>query len=238
MSKTAYNSALAGWKDYLRTQNKGRPFILIGHSQGSFTLRQLIASQIDPNAKLRKRLVSAILLGGNVLVKTGKNVGGDFKHVPGCRTPSSLTCVIAFSTFNAAVPAKSLFGRPGAGLGAAPPKGTTVLCDYPGSRQLSTVLPSVTFAPKSTIGGASAGIGYPAFSVHTTWVQFNDAWTGGCSSADDAHVLRITDRPGAAHLHAIPDATWGLHLADANIALGKLVSIVAQEITAYNKRHA
>ena len=133
-----------------------------------------------------------------MLVKKGKTVGGDFKHVPGCRTSSSLSCVIAFSTFNAPVPAKSLFGRAGAGL----------------------------------------GIGYPAFSVHTTWVQFNSAWTGGCSSADNAHVLHITDGPGAAHLHAIPDATWGLHLADANIALGNLVSIVAQEITAYNKRHA
>ena len=238
MGNIGYASALSGWKDYLRTYNKGRPFILIGHSQGSLTLRKLIATQIDPNPKLRKRLVSAILLGGNVLVKTGKTVGGDFKHIPGCRTASSISCVIAFSTFDAPVPAKSLFGRTTGGIGQTPMKGTSVLCDYPGSRQLSTVLPSAPFAPASTIGTASGGIGYPAFSVKTAWVQFDNAWTGGCSSANNAHVLQIQDRPGAAHLHAIPDATWGLHLADANIALGNLVSIVAQEMTAYNKSHA
>ena len=164
--------------------------------------------------------------------------GGDFKHIPGCRTASSISCVIAFSTFNAPVPANSLFGRPGGPLGGRPPAGTTVLCDYPGSRQLSTVLPSQPFAPTSTIGIASAGIGYPSFSVHTAWVEFDQAWTGSCSSANNAHVLRVTDQPGAAHLKAIPDATWGLHLADANVALGNLVNVVAQELKAYNKRHA
>jgi hypothetical protein len=235
MSNTAYQSALAGWKDYLKTYNKGRPFILIGHSQGSFTLRKLIATQIDKNAKLRKRLVSAILLGGNVLVKKGKGVGGDFKHIPACRRAKSTSCVIAFSTFNAPVPANSLFGRASAALGETPPKGTTVLCAYPGAHALSTVLPSEPFAPSSTIGIASAGIGYPAFTVHTTWVEFDHAWTGGCSSANNAHVLHINDRPGAAHLHAIPDATWGLHLADANIALGNLVGIVAQEMKAFSR---
>ncbi len=236
MSAIAYNSALAGWKDYLRTYNKGRPFILIGHSQGSLTLRKLIASQIDPNAKLRKRLVSALVLGGNVLVKQGKNVGGDFKHIPGCRTARSISCVIAFSTFNDTVPAKSLFGRASGGIGHTTTKGLSVLCDYPGARQLSTVLPSEPFAPATTIGGASAGIGYPSFSVHTAWVEFDHAWTGACSSANNAHVLRITDRPGAKHLSAIPDATWGLHLADANIALGNLLGIVAQEMQAFSRR--
>ena len=235
MSNTAYQSALAGWKDYLKTYNKGRPFILIGHSQGSFTLRKLIATQIDKNAKLRKRLVSAILLGGNVLVKKGKGVGGDFKHIPACRTAKSTSCVIAFSTFNAAVPANSLFGRPSSVLSTGVPKGTAVLCAYPGAHTLSTVLPSEPFAPSSTIGIASAGIGYPGWRVHTTWVEFDHAWTGGCSSANNANVLRINDRPGAAHLHPIPDATWGLHLTDANIALGNLVGIVAQEMKAFSR---
>jgi hypothetical protein len=36
--------------------------------------------------------------------------------------------------------------------------------------------------------------------------------------------------------HAIPDATWGLHLTDASIALGNLVDIVRQQIAAYAKR--
>jgi hypothetical protein len=31
-------------------------------------------------------------------------------------------------------------------------------------------------------------------------------------------------------LNAIPDATWGLHLFDAKIALGNLVSVVRSQI--------
>ncbi len=62
--------------------NHGRGFVLVGHSQGADVLRLLMARKIDRNAAVRRRLVSAILLGGNVLVKAGKKIGGDFQHIP------------------------------------------------------------------------------------------------------------------------------------------------------------
>jgi hypothetical protein len=34
-------------------------------------------------------------------------------------------------------------------------------------------------------------------------------------------------------LTATPDAGWGFHLADANIALGELVNLVRRQIRAY-----
>jgi hypothetical protein len=34
---------------------------------------------------------------------------------------------------------------------------------------------------------------------------------------------------GAPTLRAVPDATWGLHLVDANIALGNLTDDVTRE---------
>ena len=42
-------------------------------------------------------------------------MGGDFKHIPGCTKPKQIGCAIAFSTFNAPVPADAVFGRPSAG---------------------------------------------------------------------------------------------------------------------------
>src|SRR5262249_40537961 len=36
--KIAYKDVLAAWNDYLKHFNKGRPFVLIGHSQGTFHL--------------------------------------------------------------------------------------------------------------------------------------------------------------------------------------------------------
>ena len=40
-----------------------------------------------PRKGVRKRLISALLLGGNVAVPEGGDVGGDFKHIPACRKP-------------------------------------------------------------------------------------------------------------------------------------------------------
>ena len=109
--EVAYNSALRAWKTYLRKYNDGRGVVMIGHSQGTFILRSLIANEIDPSRGLRNRLVSAILLGGNVTVADGSDAGGDFDHIRACHSKTQLHCVVAFSTFDAQVPADSLFGR-------------------------------------------------------------------------------------------------------------------------------
>jgi hypothetical protein len=236
MQRIAYQSALAGWKDYLEHYNHGRPFVLIGHSQGSFTLRKLIAEQIDQNAKLRHQLVSAILLGGNVLVKKHHVAGGDFKNIPACQAATQLHCVIAFSTFNAPVPQDAIFGRVNGSLGAPPDPTLKVLCAYPGDSHLKTIIPTQPFAPGTTIGAATTAVGFPRPNVPTAWAELDHAYTGGCSSAGGANVLQIADNPNAFHLRAIPDATWGLHLTDANIALGNLTHIVKRETQAYVQR--
>ena len=94
-----YLDVRAAWRDYLRHYNHGRGVVLMGHSQGSFLLRRLVTKEVDPKPAVRKQLISAVLLGGNVTVKQGKDVGGDFKHVRACRSRSQTGCVISFSTF-------------------------------------------------------------------------------------------------------------------------------------------
>ncbi|HEY3186121.1 MAG TPA: DUF3089 domain-containing protein, partial [Solirubrobacteraceae bacterium] len=111
MRERAYQDVRSAWRDYLRRYNKGRGVVFVGHSQGSFVLRRLIAQEVDAKRSARRHLVSAVLLGGNVLVRQGKDRGGDFKHIRACHESSQLGCVIAYSTFNAPVPAESRFGR-------------------------------------------------------------------------------------------------------------------------------
>ena len=41
---------------------------------------------------------------------------------------------------------------------------------------------------------------------------------------------------GAPKLNAVPDATWGLHGADANLAQGNLVRVLRSQIQAYTGR--
>ena len=68
------------WRTYLRRYNHGRGGDLRGHSQGSFVLRKLIAKEVDPKPGGAERIISALLLGGNVTVKKGGDRGGDFKQ--------------------------------------------------------------------------------------------------------------------------------------------------------------
>ncbi len=105
-----YDSVLDPWKYFLAHYSHGRPFVLIGHSQGAFVLRELIAKQIDPNPKLRHRMLSALLYGGAVLVKDGSLIGGSFKHVPGCTSTSELGCVVSWSSFSGVPPVGADWG--------------------------------------------------------------------------------------------------------------------------------
>src|ERR1700712_2619828 len=77
MRTSSYNDVRDAWRDYLKHDNKGRGVVFISHSQGTFVLRQLLAAEVDPKPAVRKRVVSAILLGGNVLVRKGSDKGGD-----------------------------------------------------------------------------------------------------------------------------------------------------------------
>ncbi len=64
-------------------------------------------------------MVSAIILGGNVEVPPGKEVGGSFQHIPACTATGQTGCVIAYSSFATPPPANSSFEVcPGQGVPA------------------------------------------------------------------------------------------------------------------------
>jgi hypothetical protein len=223
-------------KTYLTKYNHGRGFVLIGHSQGSFVLRSVIAKMVDPKPAVRKRLLSAILMGGNVTVKRGKRIGGDFKHIPGCTSATELGCVIAFSTFDQTPPTGSLFGR------ASNPSKFQVLCTNPaslagGSGILNAIAPSAPFDPKSALAAGIVLLGVTFPTPPTVWWSAPGAYTGQCKTLNGATVLEITPRDGAPTPHASPTAGWGLHLLDANVALGNLLSIVKSEAVAFASGH-
>jgi Protein of unknown function (DUF3089) len=224
----------AAFRTYLKKYNHGRGFVLIGHSQGSFVLRQLIAKDVDGKPAVRRKLVSAIILGGNVMVKQGKLIGGDFKHIPGCTSARQLGCVIAFSTYDQPPPQNSLFGR------TATP-GDQVLCTNPaalsgGAGILDPIFPSRPFFPGSTLSAGIKLLGLTQPMPPTTWTTEPGSYSGRCSNANGASVLEVTALHGAQTAKPSPDPTWGLHLLDANIALGNLIAIVKSEAAAFTGR--
>src|SRR5262245_2966973 len=77
----AYNDVSDAWRYYLEHDNGGRGVVLVGHSQGSGVLTQLIRNEID-GKPVQAHILSAMLLGTNVAVPHGKDVGGAFKSMP------------------------------------------------------------------------------------------------------------------------------------------------------------
>jgi hypothetical protein len=242
---TAYSDVRSAWKEYMRRYNHGRGVVLIGHSQGSGMLEELIRQKVDPFPAARRRLVSAILLGGNVTVKQGSDVGGLFRHLPGCRSPRRTACVIAYSTFNQTPPDNAVFGKPGLVsdfFGQAGRTDLQVLCTNPaalrgGSAPLQTLAPTISFPGTEGLGVSILFNGTPP-TAPTPWVEPQDHYTGQCVQSNGANVLMTTPVDGARQLTPVPDASWGLHLADVNIALGDLVDDVGAETKAFLKQRA
>jgi Protein of unknown function (DUF3089) len=230
-----YTDVRDAWRDYLKNFNDGRPVVLLGHSQGSFVLRNLVRQEVDPKPKVRDLLVSGLLLGGNVLVAQGQNAGGDFQNIPACRSPKQFGCIVAFSTFDQPVPAAALFGR-------TTQPGVEVLCTDPaalggGEAPVTSIYPSAPFAPGTTIAAATGLVGVPRPDVSTTWIEAPDSYQSSCVNADGADVLQVSPLGGAPVLNPVPDANWGLHLTDANIAQGTQVDLVQHQYRAYAAKH-
>jgi hypothetical protein len=229
--KTPLSDVRAAFRTYLAKYNHGRGFVLIGHSQGSFVLEQLIAKDVDSKPAVRQRLLSAILLGGNVLVKRGKGVGGDFKHISACRSASQLHCVIAYSTFDQVPPNPSLFGRTSV-------PGDQVLCTNPaalagGVARVDPIFASAPFAPGTLIAFGLSLLDFKLPTPSTVWSSQPDSYRAQCQSVGGAHVLELTALNGAQVAHPSPDPTWGLHLLDAGIELGNLLTVVKTEAAAF-----
>lgn len=130
--ETAYDGVVAAFEEYMTKFNKGRPFVLIGHSQGSLMLEALISQYIEQShPEYLKQMVSAMLMGGNVLVPQGRLVGGTFKQVPACQAVDETGCVVAYSTFLKEPPEGAYFGRENSPLLEAIHTGEEVVCVNP-----------------------------------------------------------------------------------------------------------
>jgi len=90
-------TCLDSWNYYLAHDNGGRGVVLVGHSQGSGVLTQLISKEID-GKPVEKKVISAILMGTRLPVDKGKTTGL-FKDIPLCESASQTQCAIAYASF-------------------------------------------------------------------------------------------------------------------------------------------
>jgi hypothetical protein len=223
-----FSDVEAAWNDYLSHYNHGRGVVIVGHSQGSFLLIQLIKQQIQYEPSVRRRLVSVIVPGGSLQTK-------DFARIPPCRSDTQIHCAMAYSSFSSVPPAGSLFGRPNgptsSGVSAGP-----VICTNPaalsgGAADLDTYFPT----DQNLLSG---GTNQPA--VRTLWIEYTNLFRAICIQQAGATWLQINDirAPGDTRplLSEALGPLWGYHLDDINLVLGNLVHTVCVQSGVYLHR--
>jgi hypothetical protein len=238
-----YADVKAAWDYYLAHDNGGRGVVLIGHSQGSGVLAELVKREID-GKPVQGRVLSVILAGYRLQVPVGKDVGGDFKAIPLCHTAGQIGCAINFASFRADSPppqdAKLFGASAGPGLQAA--------CVNPaalggGSAPLHAYLGSG--AEMVTTSGAQQGPWTdPRKPVTTPFVEVPGLLTAQCKD-DGAHnylAVTIHPTPGGQRTNVIVGDViiggqtlkdWGLHRIDVNLTMGNLVDVVREEGRTY-----
>jgi hypothetical protein len=227
----AYGDVVAAWRNYIRTRNQGRPFVLVGHSQGSLMLQMLIAQEIEASPALARRMKLAIIPGFNVLVPEGKLVGGTFKATPLCSRVGQTGCVMSWVSFRD----KNL-PPPGAMFGYADKPGMTVGCvnpARPGAREWMK-LDSYWFA-RSSYPVAGGPIQWSSEGAPPTpYLRTEGLVSAKCVNEGPRGYLAVrtnadpkdkrTDRIGGeVSVLGMFLPGWGMHLADMAVAQGDLI---------------
>jgi hypothetical protein len=231
----AYTDVRAAWRNYMATRNHGRPFVRIGHSQGSLMLQQLIAREIEGKAAARQMKL-AILPGYDLLVPQGKLVGGTFKSTRLCSHEGETGCVMSWVSFRErnAPPPGAIFGyadRPGMTVGCVNPA-------RPGSPSWEA-LDSYWFT-RSTLPVPGGPIAWSSEGAPPTpYVRTEGLVSARCVNDGPRGYLSVrtngdpkdkrTDRIGGeVGVLGMFLPGWGMHLGDMAIAQGDLVREVGE----------
>lgn len=241
-----YNDVVAAWHHYLANDNDGRAVALIGHSQGSGVLQQLIRTEID-GKPIQSQILSALLTGSRVAVPEGKLVGGAFQHMALCTAPAQIGCIITFASFRADAPPpeNTRFGQvEGEGMVAACTNpaslggGSGALHAYMSAGVSNVNTTSLAPAPWTSTGEA----------VTTPFVSLPGMLTAECATGEQGTWLAITvhgdpndartdDIVGDVVSEGVVLADWGLHLIDMNLTMGNLLTLVTAQHEAWVQGH-
>ncbi len=174
---------------YLKNNNRGRKFVLVGHSQGSGVLTTLLKDVIAGNQEVRAKMISAVLIGTSIQVPAGQKSGGTFSDIPYCSAPSETGCVISYASFAKDAPPKA-GNRFGAGNTMA---GTEAVCTNPAvlAKNTGRYTGSYIYAhPVQPIFTPDVGP-FPD-GITTPFLLYRDIFRGECTKVDNFHYLQIS----------------------------------------------
>ena len=238
--KLAYDDVAAAWRTYLAKDNGGRGIVLVGHSQGAGILKQLLAEVIEKDSAQSRKIIAAYLIGTNVAVPAGGDVGGDFQRFKLCKAMDQFGCVVTYMSFRADSPPPE-----GSRFVSVPQAGMVAACVNPaslggGKAVADAILGAEGAGLASAPQGPWSSDGAP---VATSFVSVPGLISTECVATAKGGYLAVT-------VNANPDARtdtisgdvvlngailkdWGLHLIDMGVAMGNLVQLADYQAAAW-----
>jgi hypothetical protein len=250
-SAVAYDSLLPAWQWFL-AHTDGKPIILIGDSQGSAMLIDLISAQFDHQPSVLRRLLVAILVGGNLQVPVGKTAGATFTRVPLCTASTETGCAIAFSSYPSQPPPDSMFGRPGQGVslqsGQTARAGQQVACVNPAALAGGTGVLDPYLLTASQTAQVEIDTTRLTEPVSTPWVTYPSLYSASCEQDGGATWLQVTSLAGTSRTRPVVNEdqvdgvvdtgpAWGYHGFEYGLTLGNLLRDIAGQEAAWDSRH-
>jgi len=233
----------AAWRYYLEHDNNGRGVVLVGHSQGSGVLTQLLKDQLDSAPD--ERFIAALIIGSSVLVPKDKLVGGSFKNIPLCSKADELGCVITYASYRSNTPPAAT-----ATFGASSDPSLVAACTNPaalggGKADLHAYLS--TKGPGTSARTMGAWTTDESKTVATPFVSVPGLLSGECKFGNTGSYLavtvngdpsdaRIDDIVGDVVTNDVVQADWGLHVIDVHLTMGNLLDVVSAKSAAYLAR--
>lgn len=248
-AELAYGDVRDAWRWYLANENKGpnnqpRGVVLIGHSQGSRVLLNLLKNEID-GQPAQKQMISALVLGMNTPV----DAAGKYGSIPLCTKADQAGCLVTYVSFRATSPppANSRFGKTDA-------DGHRAGCVNPAAllagKASSEDAPLHAYLSSKGFGAVEGQAPKPfaqGLTVTTPFVSMPGLLSARCVSEGDFTYLsvkinadpadpRADDIGGDIAVAGVVLKDWGLHLIDVNLAMGDLVALVDRQAAAYGAK--
>ncbi|MEM7569530.1 MAG: DUF3089 domain-containing protein [Pseudomonadota bacterium] len=204
------------FENFLMRIGPDTPFIIVGHSQGSFHgLTLLHTSMATPERQ--NRLIAAYLIGWTIAPDADLPA-----WTSPCDTPDQLGCVLSWQTFGPdgdASPIRALF-EAAPSLTGASKKGESMLCVNP----LSFTRSTQTYSEDQNLGGvAITAVDKPLEAAVPKVVG---------ARCDEDGILYTTNQPeGRFNTYVMPGNN--LHAQDIQLFYRNLQANVAQRIEAY-----
>jgi len=228
----AFTDVLAAFDNYMANYNRGRPFVLLGHSQGAQMILQLLQTRFAAGSTILPQLIVALPVGRAIATSSTlpPTAAGEWPYdmippIPLCNGVSDTQCVIGYRSYAGGHSMATHFTVGG--------NGKTIRCVNPvapgsGTRTLSGSFFGAS-PPRSFVTPPSG------FAGNTPFLLYRDMYTAQCITLGDNGGLeiRVAARSGDSRVNPVDfnagpltqnTATHGLDVA---FALDDLINTAA-----------